>query len=98
MLVAVFMFIARPITVAVSTLADRRAHWSWRELVFIAWTRETGVIPGALASIMIAAHAPHADVLGAMIFMAITITIVVQATTARWLAGRLDLLVEDRHQ
>lgn len=97
-LVAVFMFIARPITVAVSTLADRRAHWSWRELVFIAWTRETGVIPGALASIMIAAHAPHADVLGAMIFMAITITIVVQATTARWLAGRLDLLVEDRHQ
>jgi len=96
-LVAVFMLIARPITVAVSTLADRRARWNWRELVFIAWTRETGVIPGALASIMIAAHAPHADVLAAMIFIAIIITIIVQATTAKWLAGRLHLLIEDSH-
>lgn len=97
-LVAAFMFIARPITVAVSTLGDRRARWRWRELVFIAWTRETGVIPGALASIMVAAHAPYADVLAAMIFMAIIITIVVQATTARWLAARLHLLVEDDRQ
>jgi len=37
-------------------------------------------------------------VLAAMIFMAIIITIVVQATTARWLAARLNLLVEDDRQ
>lgn len=98
LLVAVFMFVARPITVAVSTLGDRRARWNWRELVFIGWTRETGVIPGALASIMVAAHAPHADVLAAMISMAIVITIVVQATTASWLAARLNLLVDDDQQ
>ncbi len=92
--VAVFMFIARPLTVLVSTLPDRRARWSWRELTFIAWTRETGVIPGALASILVGAHAPHADVLAAIIFMAILITIILQATTAKWVAGRLGLLVE----
>jgi len=46
---------------------------------------------------MIAAHAPHADVLAAMIFIAIIITIIVQATTAKWLAGRLHLLIEDSH-
>src|SRR5699024_3410848 len=51
--VAVFIFIARPLTVLISTLPDRRARWSWRELTFIAWTRETGVIPGALASILV---------------------------------------------
>jgi len=94
-IVAVFMFLARPLTVLVSTLIDRRARWTWRELVFIAWTRETGVIPGALASILVADKAPHADVLAAMTFMAILITIIVQATTAKWVAGKLSLL-EDR--
>jgi cell volume regulation protein A len=92
--VAVFMFVARPLTVLISTLPDRRARWSWRELTFIAWTRETGVIPGALASILVGAKAPHADVLAAIIFMAILITIILQATTAKWVAGRLGLLVE----
>jgi cell volume regulation protein A len=90
-----FMFIARPLTVLLSTVPDRRARWSWRELSFVAWTRETGVIPGALASILVATRAPHADVLAAIIFMAILITIIVQATTAKWVAGRLGLLVGD---
>ena len=93
--VAVFMFIARPLTVLISTLPDRRAKWNWRELTFVAWTRETGVIPGALASILVGAHAPHAEVLAAIIFMAILITIILQATTAKWVAGRLGLLVTD---
>lgn len=92
--VAVFMFIARPLTVFLSTLADRRARWGLRELVFITWCRETGVIPGALASILVASGAPHADVLAAIIFMAILITIIVQTTTAKWAARRLGLLVE----
>ncbi len=95
LVVAVFMLIARPLTVLLSTLPDRRARWTWRELTFIAWTRETGVIPGALASILVGAHAPHADVLAAIIFMSILITIILQATTAKWVAGRLGLLVPD---
>jgi cell volume regulation protein A len=89
------MFIARPLTVLLSTAPDRHARWTWRELCFVAWTRETGVIPGALASILVATHAPHADVLAAIIFMAILTTIIVQATSARWVAGRLGLLVDD---
>ncbi len=97
LVVAVFMFIARPLTVLVSTLPDRRSRWDWKELTFIAWTRETGVIPGAMASILVGAHAPHADVLAAVIFMAILITIILQATTAKWVAGRLGLLVDDKH-
>ena len=95
--VAVFIFVARPLTVLVSMLPDRRSRWKWRELVFVAWTRETGVIPGALASILVGAHAPHADVLAAIIFMAILITIILQATTAKWAAGRLGLLVDETH-
>lgn len=93
LVVFVFMFIARPLTVLVSTLPDRRARWSWQEMAFIAWSRETGVIPGALASMLIGVHAPHADMLAAVIFMGILVTIVLQATTAKWLAGRLGLLL-----
>lgn len=93
--VAVFMFIARPVTVLLSATPDRRARWDWRELMFMSWTRETGVIPGALASILVATGAPHADVLAAIIFMAILITIIVQATTAKWVAARLGVLAEE---
>ncbi len=93
LVVAVFIFIARPVTVLVSTLPDRRARWTWRELAFVSWIRETGVIPGAMASILVGAHAPHADVLAAIIFMGILITIILQATTAKWVAGRLGLLL-----
>ncbi len=92
--VAVFIFVARPLTVLVCALPDRRARFNWRELTFIAWTRETGVIPGAMASILVGEHAPHADLLAAIIFMAILATIILQATTAKWVAGRLGLLVE----
>jgi cell volume regulation protein A len=97
LVVFVFMFVARPLTVLVSTLPDRRAKWTWRELAFVAWTRETGVIPGALASILVGAKAPHANVLAAIVFMAILITIILQATTAKWAAKHLDLLVHHRH-
>lgn len=95
--VAVLMFIARPATVLLCALPDRRARWTWRELVFVSWTRETGVIPGALASILVGERAPHADVLAAIIFVTILVTIIVQATTAKWVAGRLGLLVHRGH-
>ena len=93
--VAVLMFVARPLTVFFSMLPDRRARWTWRELTFVSWTRETGVIPGALASILVGEHVPDADVLAAIIFMGILITIILQATTAKWVAGRLGLLVDN---
>lgn len=92
--VAAFIFVARPLTVLLCVAPDRRAAFTWRELAFIAWTRETGVIPGALASILVGEHVPHADMLAAIIFMTILVTIVLQATTAKWAARRLGLLVE----
>lgn len=93
--VAILIFVARPLTVLVCAWPDRRARFTWRELTFIAWTRETGVIPGAMASILVGEHAPHADLLAAIIFMTILATIILQATTAKWAAGRLRLLVDE---
>jgi potassium/hydrogen antiporter len=90
--VAVFMLIARPITVFACALPDKRAKWTLQELLFMCWTRETGVIPGALAGMLVGMKAPHADVIASVTFMAILITIILQATTTKWLAAKLGLL------
>ncbi|MES2547307.1 MAG: cation:proton antiporter [Pseudomonadota bacterium] len=90
--VMLFMFVARPITVFACTLPDRRAQWTLKELLFMCWTRETGVIPGALAGMLVGLKVPHSDVIASVTFLAILITIIVQATTTRWLANKLGLL------
>ena len=90
--VAVFMLVARPIVVFACALPDRRAKWTFEELLFMCWTRETGVIPGALAGMLVGLKVPHSDVIASVTFMAILITILLQATTTKWLAGKLGLL------
>ena len=94
-LVLVFMFIARPVTVFLCAAPDRRAKWSIQELLFMCWTRETGVIPGALAGILLGLKAPGAEVIASITFLAILMTILIQATTTRWLAGKLGLLIPE---
>ncbi len=94
LVVAVFMFIGRPLTVFASAALDRHAHWTRNELLFMCWTRETGVIPGALAGILVGMKAPGADIVAAVTFIAIMCTILIQATTTKWVAGRLGMLVE----
>ncbi|MDH4234005.1 MAG: cation:proton antiporter [Gallionella sp.] len=92
--VAVFMLVARPVTVFLCTLPDRRAKWSFKEMLFMCWTRETGVIPGALAGMLAGMKAPGAQIIASVTFIAILMTILIQATTTKWLAKKLDLLVE----
>ncbi len=91
--IAVFMLIARPIAVFACALPDRRSRWSWSEMLFMCWTRETGVIPAALAGLLLGMKAPGAEVVASVTFIAVLMTILIQATPTRWLAGRLGLLL-----
>ncbi len=93
MVVVVFMLVARPITVFLCAAPDRRARWSFKEMLFMCWTRETGVIPAALAGLLLGMKAPGADVVASVTFIAVLMTILIQATTTRWLARRLGLLL-----
>lgn len=93
--VTVFMLVARPITVFLCALPDRRAKWNLREMLFMCWTRETGVIPGALAGMLVGMNAPGAQIIASVTFIAILMTILIQATTTQWLAKKLGLLVEE---
>lgn len=91
-LLAVFILIARPLTVFLCAAPDRRAKWSLNELLFMCWTRETGVIPAALVGILAGMKVPGMDVVGAITFIFILGTILIQATTTALLAGKLGLL------
>jgi cell volume regulation protein A len=92
--IAVFMLIARPMTVFICAAPDRRAKWSLNEMLFMCWTRETGVIPAALAGMLVGMKAPGAEMIASVTFLAIMITILVQASTTKLLAKKLGLLVE----
>jgi len=93
--VVVFMLVARPVTVFLCALPDRRARWSFKEMLFMCWTRETGVIPGALAGMLVGMKAPGAQIIASVTFIAILMTILIQATTTKWLAKKLGLLVKE---
>jgi len=92
--IAVFMLVARPVTVFLCALPDRRARWSFEEMLFMCWTRETGVIPAALTGMLVGMKAPGAEVIASVTFIAVLTTILIQAPTTRWLARRLRLLEE----
>jgi len=90
--VAVLMLVARPVTVFLCAGPDRRARWSLAELLFMCWTRETGVIPAALAGLLLGMKAPGAQMIASVTFIAILMTILIQAPTTEWLGRRLGLL------
>jgi potassium/hydrogen antiporter len=93
--VAVLLLVARPITVAICCLPDRRSGWSRAELAFVCWTRETGVVPAALVGVLAALSVPNGDLLASVVALAILVTLAVQAIPAPWLARRLGLLEVD---
>jgi cell volume regulation protein A len=93
--VAVLLLVARPITVAICCLPDRRSRWSRAELAFVCWTRETGVVPAALVGVLAALAVPNGDLLASVVALAILVTLTVQAVPAPWLARRLGLLEVD---
>ena len=83
--------LARPVTVLLCLGADRRGRWTREELVFMSWTRETGVVAAALAGLMVARDIPHAELIVTTVAVAIVATLALQTTTKVWLGRRLGL-------
>jgi cell volume regulation protein A len=94
--VAIFMLVVRPLTVFACALPDRQAQWSFNEMLFMCWTRETGVIPAALAGLLLGMKAPGAQMIASVTFIAVLATILIQAPTTKWLGSKLGLLEEIR--
>jgi cell volume regulation protein A len=94
--VVILMLVARPVTVFLCALPDRRARWSFKEMLFMCWTRETGVIPAALAGLLLGMKAPGSQMIASVTFIAILMTILIQAPTTKWLGKSLGLLEESK--
>jgi cell volume regulation protein A len=91
---AVLLLVARPITVLACAVPDRAAGWSSRELAFLCWTRETGVVPAALVGVLAGLGVPNIELYASVVALAVVLTLLLQAMPAPWLAARLGLLDE----
>ncbi|QGU95902.1 sodium:proton antiporter [Clostridium bovifaecis] len=98
LVVLVLMFIARPISAFLSVILDRKANWTFKEIVYLMWIRETGVIPAALAGMMVSMKLPNAEIISSVTFAAIIITLTFQASTSKALAKFLDLEEDNKKQ
>ena len=94
-IVLVLMFIARPLSVLVSTMFDKNSEWTFKDKLFMMWVRETGVIPAALSGIIVSMKIPGYEIISSVVFMTILITLIVQASTTKLFAKKLGILEED---
>lgn len=85
------IFIARPVSVIICVIADRKAEWTWKQIIYLMWIRETGVIPAALAGMLVTAGIANSDIISSVTFATILITLTFQASTAGLLARLLKL-------
>jgi cell volume regulation protein A len=83
--------VARPIAVLACLWPDRRGQWTRDEILFLCWTRETGIVAAALAGVMVGLDVPDADLIVTTVALAIVLTLAVQTTTKAWLGRRLGL-------
>lgn len=93
-IVAFFMLVARPLTVLSCLPLDRKAQWKFKEMAFMFWVRETGVMPAALVGILMSQGLPQAEIVSSIVFVAILATMLLQATTTEFVARKLGQLVE----
>ena len=89
--VAGLIVLARPATILLCLLPDRRGRWTREEIVFLSWTRETGVVAAALAGVMVGLGVPDSELIVTTVALAIVVTLGVQTTTKMWLGRRLGL-------
>lgn len=89
---AALLLVARPLVVVACTLPDRRGRWTPQEILFLCWTRETGVVPAALVGVLAGLGVPDMEIYASVVALAVVFTLVLQALPARRLAGRLGLL------
>ncbi|SHG91765.1 cation:proton antiporter [Tepidibacter thalassicus] len=92
LVILALVLIVRPISVIVCTLIDRKIKWKFNEILFMMWVRETGVIPAALSGMIMSMDIKYKGILSSVVFMAILITLGIQASTTKIVAKKLNVL------
>ncbi|APH17278.1 sodium/hydrogen exchanger family protein [Clostridium sporogenes] len=95
MVVALLIFVSRPVSAFLSVIFDRKAKWNIKEMVYLMWVRETGVIPAALVGMLLTMHIKNSDIIASVTFTTIIITLTFQASTSKSLAKLLKLDLDE---
>jgi len=92
LVVAVLMFIVRPLNVAVGT---RGVPLDSRQRAFLSWIAPRGIVAAAVATLFAETLAqrgfPHAEALQALVFLTIAVTVTLQGLTGGLIARLLGL-------
>lgn len=95
LLFAIVVFAIRPLAVLVST---RGSSLKWNDRAFIAWMGPRGIVAAGVASLfgnkLLALGVPGAAYVTPMVFMIVLGTVLLNATTARWIAKLLGVFLE----
>ena len=92
----IFMFILRPLIVFSMLLpfAKTTQRFSWSEMVFLSFVRETGVIPAVLLITIQLANIPGTEIIMPIGLWVILLTLVIEPPLTPFLACRLGLAKE----
>ena len=94
LLALLLVFIARPLSAAVSTAFDR---FSFGERVVLGWAGLRGAVPVVLATFAVIEGVPEgrARDFFNIVFFAVVISTILQGTTVEWLARRLGVTTSE---
>jgi NhaP-type Na+/H+ or K+/H+ antiporter len=91
------MVIVRPFSVLLCTW---NSNLNWRQKLFLSWVAPRGIVAASVASLFAILLADHGinggDAIKAQVFLTITMTVVLQGLTARWIAQWLQITSTDR--
>jgi len=94
----VMQFVARPISVWLSTIGS---ELDWRERALIGWIAPRGIVAAAVSAVFALnlqkLGVPQAELLVPLTFLVIIATVVLQSASARWMARTLQVAEPDGH-
>jgi cell volume regulation protein A len=91
-LALILVFLARPLSAAVSTAFDR---FSSGERVVLGWAGLRGAVPVVLATFPVIDGIKESDELFNIVFFAVVVSTLLQGTTVEWLARRLGVTTNE---
>ena len=91
-LLAAILFVARPLSVLVSSFGSQL---NWRELALLSWIAPRGIVAAAVSALfslkLEAINYPEVEILVPMVFLVIIVTVVLQSVTSSKIAEYLGI-------